>query len=184
VEASPVLVQGTLLCGSLDGGLYALEAETGRLLWRCDAGGPVATAAVVTEGLVSFANLRDEVVACSLEGGKVLWKYRSPTALATRVHLAAAVVCFATQGGELVGLDSARGTVLWKVKGPERVTSLASAGGRLWVGGPDGSLRCVDGKTGDLLWQAQLDGAVDLPIWVGERRLYVATSKGLWCFLR
>jgi len=184
VEASPVLVQGTLLCGSLDGGLYALEAETGRLLWCCDAGGPVATAAVVTEGLVSFANLRDEVVACSLEGGKVLWKYRSPTALATRVHPAAAVVCFATQGGELVGLDSARGTVLWKVKGPERVTSLASAGGRLWVGGPDGSLRCVDGKTGDLLWQAQLDGAVDLPIWVGERRLYVATSKGLWCFLR
>ncbi|MCK4297949.1 MAG: PQQ-binding-like beta-propeller repeat protein [Planctomycetes bacterium] len=184
VEASPALRGGTVLCGSLDGKFYAVEAETGRLLWRCEAGGPVATAAAVTDDLVCFANLRGEVLACSLDSGEVRWRYRSQKRLVTGVHLAAASVCFAADGGVLVGLDRTSGGLLWRTQGPRRVTSLGSAGDHLWVGGADGSLACLDGKTGEVVWQAQLEGAVDLPIAVGEERLCAATSRGVWCFPR
>jgi len=184
VEASPTFINGTVVCGSLDGRLYALDAETGRLLWRFDAGGPVARAVAADSDLVYFANLKGEVLACALGSRDVTWRYRSQKSLVTGVALVEGAVCFATEGGVLLGLDRAGGAPLWRVQGPERVTSLRADGDRIWVGRADGSLACLEGRTGEPIWQVQLERAVEWPLWVAEGRVYAATSAALWCFPR
>jgi len=53
VRSSPVVSAGRVYIGSTDGGLYALDAETGTLEWQADVGSPVSSSAAVAGGLVA-----------------------------------------------------------------------------------------------------------------------------------
>jgi outer membrane protein assembly factor BamB/tetratricopeptide (TPR) repeat protein len=185
-----------LVCGSLDGSLYALEAETGRLRWRSDAGGPVATRAVSADGVVCSLNLRGEVIGFTLAGGEERWRYKLPGPSVTALGLAGGVLCLATEPGKLLGLDPARGTVLWQRDLSTRVVAACAAdaaasatgagpkptGDELWVVGADGALLCLEGKTGEPVWQAQLGPSAEVCLWVGGGRVWVGTARRLWCF--
>jgi len=184
VEASPTLTDGLLVCGSLDGSLYALEPGTGRLRWRADAGGPVAARAVRAGGLISFLNLRGEVVGCTLATGEARWRYKLPGPPVTALGLAGGVLCLGTGPRSLVGLDPAAGTVVWQRDVAERVVALEAAGDHLWVGGADGALLCLEGKTGEPVWQAQLEPTAELSLWVAGEKVWAGTAKRLWCFPR
>jgi outer membrane protein assembly factor BamB len=43
--------------GSVDGAVYALEAGTGKLRWRYQTDGPVASSPVVADGVVYVGSL-------------------------------------------------------------------------------------------------------------------------------
>ncbi len=183
VEASPTVAGDLVLCGSLDGKLYALAAATGELRWKLETGGPVARDVTVAGGTAYLVTLEDEVMACSLAAGEERWRRRSPERVVTGVWAVGGSVCYGTAKNEVVGLDAEEGAVRWRVTPEDEwLVSLCGAGDRLWVGGGRGALVCLDGVTGEVLWKAKVEGAAGLPPWVGEGRLYVATSGGVWCF--
>jgi len=186
VEAGPTAVGTMVVCGSLDGWVYALTGRTGALLWSTEVGGPVAEAVTFDEQRVFVVDLRGQVLACDRDRGQVLWRHRPSEQLVTPVYPAGGTVSFATETGAVIGLAVATGEQRWlseqPVGGP--VTELRSDGSVLWVGGQNGRLVCLDGATGTPQWQTRVEGALTLPFWVGRDRLSVATTRGIWCFLR
>jgi outer membrane protein assembly factor BamB len=50
--ASPIVNEGIVYAGCLDGKLYAIEAETGRKLWEFDAESPIVSSPVLMDNLL------------------------------------------------------------------------------------------------------------------------------------
>jgi outer membrane protein assembly factor BamB len=56
VTASPIVKDGKLVCGSVDGNLYCLDAANGRLIWKFATGGPITGAPVICADLLFFGS--------------------------------------------------------------------------------------------------------------------------------
>jgi outer membrane protein assembly factor BamB len=125
--SSPVIVDGTLVIGSGDGNVYALEAATGAELWRFATAGRVRSSPAVVDGVVYVGSADGRLYAIDFETGEQRWR-------------------FDTEGVSLLSADF----------GYDRKTiqsSPAVVDGTVFVGARDGRLYAVDAGTGSLSWQ-------------------------------
>ena len=158
-------VSGTsvTLAGS-DGTVAALDAATGKDLWRVKLDAPI-TAGVGTDGktaaVVTNAN---EVVA--LEAGRVLWRQKLPAQGYTPPLVAGGRVFVVTADRSVTALDGASGRKIWTQQRPGDALVLKQSGVLLAVGDT-----LVVGQSGHLLGLNPANGSVrwDAPI---------ATSRG------
>ena len=75
------VARGTLAVGASDGSVLALEADSGRELWRISVGGPLS-AGVGSDGrFAAVVTLSGELVA--LEAGQIKWRKAIGTRVAT-----------------------------------------------------------------------------------------------------
>ena len=73
VRGSPAVAGDTVLFGSGDGHLYALDAGSGRERWRASLGGAVASSPAVSDGTVFATSRERAVTALDLaDGGRAL----------------------------------------------------------------------------------------------------------------
>jgi outer membrane protein assembly factor BamB len=127
--ASPVLFDSSgtpaLAAGSKDGHCYALNRETGQLIWDTAVTDGSSTSGIISSpaaayGMVfmgaSVDSKTGKVVALDGRDGRIVWEVQQPAQV-----LGAAAV----------------------------------AGGAVFVGGGDGNLRAYDVSTGSLLWSAR-----------------------------
>ena len=125
--SSPVHVDGTVIFGSGDGRVYALDARTAKERWRASTGGRVRSSPAVADGRVYVGSADGRVYAFDLATGTLKWRHD-------------------TEG---VQLDS-------RNFGYDRRTvqsSPAVAGGAVFVGARDGFLYAIDAATGQLRWR-------------------------------
>jgi eukaryotic-like serine/threonine-protein kinase len=150
----PMVADGILYTGSGDGVLYALNAETGELIWSTGGFGQLeSTGAIAGDMIITGGEL---VQALDRQIGNVLWSFRtgyfvqgSPLIVADRVYVATDHVVFA--------LDLQSGQLIWRVAtGNEGAFMGAPAydegviyttGGKL--------LLALDAETGKELWRVE-----------------------------
>lgn len=90
----------------------------------------------------------------------------------------------ARYSGTFTAIDSRTNKIVWQKKMPYSVGqgsgSLATAGGLVFHGEPDGNFQAYDAKTGDLLWQWQTGAGADAPAvtYEIEGTQYVAIAAG------
>jgi outer membrane protein assembly factor BamB len=140
VDGSPLVMDGTVYCGSLLGDLPttqtpfigAFQLSDGRTLWRIESPLPVSASLVWA----------DSKILVPLGTGKIN-------------------VESATERGGLLALDAATGRRLWYFEqcGPVFSTPAVQAG-KAYFGSKDGWLFCLDAETGQIVWRQQLDAAV------------------------
>lgn len=74
-DASPAVADGRVFVGSADGGLYALDAQSGGdPLWLFPTGGAITASPVVADGMVYVAS-GTTLYAVDAETGKEVWRY-------------------------------------------------------------------------------------------------------------
>lgn len=160
--ATPLLLDGVLYCGSSDRGLYALDAQTGKILWRHDAGAPVYSGLGLSGP--------DTLMFGTMDGSVVLLDRRSRTEI-LRAHTAGAVVTTpVAAAGRLVvgsrdymlyGLDPRDGAPLWRYSYwfSWIESTPAFAGGILYVGASDYSrVTALEPASGRPLWSTPVRG--------------------------
>lgn len=74
VTAAPVVDRGVVYCGSTSGGFFALDAVTGRELWKFAARFPISSRAAVTDELVLFES-GNALHALDRTTGQKKWSY-------------------------------------------------------------------------------------------------------------
>ena len=159
--AVPVLADGTLYVGSSDHGLYAVAANTGKIVWRHDLGAPVY-AAVAVQG--------DELVAGVYDGSVVVLNRRTG-AESARTKLGGPVASAPVIAGDtiivgcrdylLYGLRRADLGIAWRdsywFSWVESVPQLA--GGLAYIGGSDfRRISAIDPATGQTRWATDVRG--------------------------
>jgi outer membrane protein assembly factor BamB len=172
--------------GSYD--FYALDANTGKVLWQYQTEDDGPTAAVVHEGHVAF-----NTESCELEilgtAGRPLWKKWLGDPLMSMPAMGGDRVFQVypdSQGDRLhylAAFDLSDGRQLWKQALPgEIISAPVLSGGHVYVANLDGTLSCFCQDDGAKVWQEAKSATSSPMVWEGEcyfsRRKEVVVPQG------
>ncbi|MEO7152908.1 MAG: outer membrane protein assembly factor BamB [Burkholderiaceae bacterium] len=154
---APAVNGSVVTLASGDGSVFALEADTGRPVWRTSVGAKLVAgvgsdgrvAAVVTEG--------NELVA--IEAGREIWRKPLGTRVSAAPLVAGERVFVLGLDRSVQAYDALNGTRLWSLQRPGEPLALAQAGVIVafkdtLVAGQGPRLAGIDPTRGQLRWEA------------------------------
>jgi outer membrane protein assembly factor BamB len=146
IQSSPAVADGRVFVGSRDGFLYAVEAASGRLLWRVDHQMSwVNTSPAVAGGLV-FAGSSDErfLQAVDARTGKERWRLTTERPVWSSPAVVGDLVYVGDGSGTVYALDRTTGEERWRQTAGRRILSSPTpADGLLLIGNDDGSVYAI-----------------------------------------
>jgi outer membrane protein assembly factor BamB len=189
IEFPPVLEDGRLFAGTNHGLVLAVDARSGKVAWRRQFGGCVASSPAVAAGVV-YVGFMDPppctgtapsfLAALDATTGKTLWRFRAGVVESSPV-VAAGLVYFGSWDRRVYAIDARSGRLRWSFITGDRVKGgVALAGGSAYVGSYDGRLYALDARTGRLRWSAgdgALGGLYATPS-VGAGRVVLGSTNG------
>jgi outer membrane protein assembly factor BamB len=202
---SPILVDGRLVF-SCDGGdkqfVVALDAETGRVVWKTDRKSeasrrfsfstPLLIAVNGNQQIVSPAS--DAVMAYDPADGREIWraKYDGYSVIPRPVFGHGMI--FLSSGYDRPTLLAIRagGTgdvsethIAWSTtKGAPHTPSPLLVGDELYVVSDGGIASCFDARTGKLHWQERIGGSFSASPFAAGGRIYLQSEEGVTTVLR
>jgi outer membrane protein assembly factor BamB len=182
VRSSPLPWQDRVLVGVVDekgtGGVAALDATKGRLLWMRKAG-PVFSSPALAGGAVLVGSDDGSVYALDPGTGRVLWAERLGAKVRATPAVAEDVAFAADFEGRVVALHVNDGTRAWTAElGHAVYSSPCLAAGQCIVGCHEGHVHGLDAGTGAPRFQVQTRGPVLASSAATGDRFLVASTDG------
>jgi outer membrane protein assembly factor BamB len=177
VYSSPAIVDGVAYVGVVNsnGGVYALQANTGALLWTYPNAVGVPGSPAVSGGVVYACSADGYVSALDARTGALKWKYGTIGFNDTGLTVANGVVYAGSDDSNVYALDAETGALRWKYNtGRAVVTSPAVANGVVYIG--NANVLALDANTGALLWSFEVVGAVFSSPAVEDGVVYVGSG--------
>ena len=156
LEFPPVLAGGMLYLVNNSGFAVALDAETGKQVWKRRIGTLNASSPAYSRHRLYIVNLDPgHIVKLDAKTGKVIWKHSLPGRAESSPLVIGRSVYFGDEDGELYSLSTRNGNIRWTTQLAGAVKSApAYYGGTLYVGDYGGDMNAVDARTGKLKWQS------------------------------
>jgi outer membrane protein assembly factor BamB len=182
------------------GQVLALEAATGKPLWRVDVPAPVHSAPTVADGRIFVITVENELDVLAAEDGRKLWTHNGLPEPAGLIGGAAPavsgdVVIVPYSSGEVYALRIENGRPLWSdslaaAQPVGALSSLADIRGapvidrdRVLAISHSGLMVSIDLRTGDRIWEKDI-GGMHAP-WVAGDYIYVLSAQNeLLCLMR
>ncbi|MCG8425593.1 MAG: PQQ-binding-like beta-propeller repeat protein [Proteobacteria bacterium] len=208
LDSSPCVVGGRLYIAGENGHARCIDARTGKEVWKTFLGGVgpgtlggsngSETSPAIADGELYSATYDGDLFCLNVRDGSIKWKTRthgdtdaSPVVSGEFVYAAAEedapnLYCFARENGREIWRYTDNTAGYWSTP--------AVAGDRIWIGGADRKMHCVEAKTGRGIWQFETGAAVwSSPAVVDDRvifgsrdgHLYIVDAKSgkkLWSF--
>ena len=170
VEFPPVIAYGRLYFANIAGQMRALNAKTGKLVWRKDMGYKTAASPAVGDGVVYMPLMSKTgtdpgpstgaVVAFDADTGREIWRFETG-AVESSPLLLDGVLYFGTFDHRLYALDAKTKKVLWSFSTGDAVKGgPAYWNGTIFTGSYDGKVYAVDARTGKQLWSSSSRGGL------------------------
>ncbi len=169
----PVLTQSHLFVATEDGRLFSLDKETGRILWTAQPVKEIKGSPVLVENRLFFFGVREE----NLQKRTFLFQADPVTGLITQissedvgkinpypptVNADLNVLYIANDNGNLFGINYESGKLLFKTSTSDKILSaLLLAEKKVAFTTMDGKLVAVDSRTGNLIWETDLESPSD-----------------------
>jgi outer membrane protein assembly factor BamB len=156
LEFPPVYVGGKLYAVNNNGTAFALDADTGRVLWERSIGRLNASSPAYYRHRLYIVNLvPGHIVKLDARTGKTIWKRSLPGRAESSPVVIDRTVYFGCEDGRLFALSTISGGTRWATSlgGPIK-SAPAYYRGTLYVGDYGGYMNAVDAKTGELKWQS------------------------------
>lgn len=161
LEFSPIIVDERIYFMDIDARFYALDARTGKLLWRDRIGKLNATAPAYSNHRLFAVNLEPgQAVALRPRDGKVLWRRPLPgRSESSPLAFKDKLVIFGCECGTVFALDQKDGSIEWTVQtgGPIK-GALAQGKGNVYGGNYAGEVFSIDAETGNEEWRINTIG--------------------------
>jgi hypothetical protein len=175
----PVVAEGRVVFGDLEGALYCLNSKDGSTHWVRRFPGAFVHAAAIEK-----SERRNTIVAACQDGriygldwdGTIRWSVKARRPLVTPVKLNEGVAFAGSLDGMMYAVDVATGTVRWTYDAGAAIRQPAAiSGGRVFFGAESMHFQALDAATGKLLWRTapgQMTGQSfrnTWPVVVGDR---------------
>src|SRR6266516_3976404 len=161
VAASPAVGNGVVYLGFMDpppcrgtapSFLAALDARTGRTLWRFRAG-VVETPPLLAGGRVYFGSWDHRVYAVDARTGRRDWSFSTGDRVKGGVAFAGGTIFVGSYDGRVYALDAATGRLRWTLRTSSFVYSpVALSGAKAFVGSYDHRFYALSQATGRIRW--------------------------------
>jgi outer membrane protein assembly factor BamB len=170
VHASPAIEAGKLYIGSWDSYFYALDAASGKELWRFKTGEDpdihnqvgIQSSATVANGMVYFGCRDSNFYALDAATGQKRWVFNNKGSwVITSPVVHEGKLYFATSDTALLHiLDAQTGAAIESLKFQWPIFASPSiAGGMLYLAGQDGKLNAIDLASMKPAWVFQSEGS-------------------------
>jgi outer membrane protein assembly factor BamB len=169
IEFPPVIAYGRVYLDQEDGRFFALDADTGRILWEhnylnCSAASPAVGNGVVYEPFLPRPcdygprTVPAFLAAFDAKTGKNLWRFTMTGGSESSPLLIGHVLYFGSWDHHLYALDvrsRSHPRLLWRYQTDGEIdSSPASAGGVIYIGDNGGRLYALNAASGLLRWTA------------------------------
>jgi outer membrane protein assembly factor BamB len=160
-------------------------------VWTYPAGAPLWASPVVAEGLAFLGDAGGKFHAVRIADGRAQWTFDAGAPLFGPAAVSGDAVYFAGDNGRLYKLDRRTGARRWSVEvGGSGIRSLPSllaqewdfataapvvAGGVVYLGSADGTLRALAADTGKPRWAFKSGGKIRAAVGVDGRRIFVGS---------
>ena len=146
--------------GATDHYVYALNAVTGALIWKQDAGDQISQSSpAVFHGVVyiGVGVSSGSLIALDAVTGQHIWSYPFASPADSSPAIANGIVYLAPSQDSLYAIDAATGTLVWKTAAVGWGGSPTVANGVVYQGNPS-LLYAFDAATGAMLWNSGVPG--------------------------
>lgn len=185
-RTQPVVADGRLFIGGLNGVMYARNAQTGAPLWTFATTGPIRHSAAVYGGRVFFGSHNGKVYALDAASGNPSWQFRTGGGIAAAPAVANDTVYIGSTDGVFYALNTNTGGLRWSYDvGAPILTSaaLSADGSTVYLGAENVTTYALNASNGALRWRTRLQGqslADRWPVVVGDAVIY--RSQSLYYF--
>jgi outer membrane protein assembly factor BamB len=165
IYANPIIIGETIYIGSMDSVFYALDKESGELIWSVRTNAPIQSTACANEKVVYFKS-GNSTYALNQKDGAVIWSYIDTSMQQTGkmdpwdFHSGSPViykslVYFGFQNGRLLGFNIENGNIENEIEYGDTVaikSGLLIDGGILYFGGWNGKIYAYNLEKDTLEW--------------------------------
>ena len=194
VRSTPLVYKNTVLFGDTESTFYSLDLKSGKKIWQYKIAGDTIddykygydkrgiTSSPATSGNRVVFGSRDANLYClNAENGELFWIVsHEPSWIISTVAIKDSFVVTGTSDGRFVqALNLTTGREIWKH--PTTLAVWASPlinNDKIYTGGFDGQLLCLDLKTGDRLSQFCTNGIIFSSPVINDSILYVGSDDG------
>lgn len=164
---------------SMDHYIYALDVNTGDLIWKTDLKAPAVARAVIDEqGVIFLGNLNGEFFALNSADGSTLWETKVSGGVWAAPILHEGKLYFGDQSGNINIIESADGKLDQYVQTDGAILgSGALFGEGMAFGNESGSLTLI-GFNGEKLWPYTVDGKIYANLQTNGTHLIVIVNSG------
>jgi outer membrane protein assembly factor BamB len=156
--SAPALIGQTLYHTSIDNQIYAINSNTGEVLWQEDLGGTMLAAPTVGEdGLLYIGSFNREVIAYDPARRARVWTFETTESVWSSPVIVDGVVYATDLEGFAYALDQSTGKAIWQTDVNGRITGQALVlEESLYVSTEDGTLAALNLADGSVRWQRQV----------------------------
>lgn len=168
IRSTPAVSDGVIYFGGGDGVFYALNAETGKEIWKFKTGGPIYSSPAVTTSTVYFSSRDNNIYALQKKSGKVLWKFKMGNDIGKENYwdnylsspiIVNDVLYIGSGDGFLYSFNNRSGKVIWKYNSEARIrTTPCVFDNNLVFGNNAGYITNINCNNGALIWKFATDG--------------------------
>jgi outer membrane protein assembly factor BamB len=166
IKLLPVVDQGRVYAAGHKGDVIALDADSGKSIWKVDTKLSISSGVGVGDGLVLVGTEKGLVLALHQEDGEEAWRSQVSSEILAAPRAEEGVVVVRSVDGKFTGLDSRSGERLWVYSYTEPVLTLRGASSPLLVAG----LAIAGLENGKLLALSLRDGTPKLERTIAQPR--------------
>jgi outer membrane protein assembly factor BamB len=184
-DATPVIADGSIYLGDLDGSFWAISLADGGIRWTTTGSLGYTAAAAACGDVVVVGDIDGAVRGLSIADGSTLWTHESageisggPTVLSASGDLPLRVLV-GSQDATLSCLAVADGSLLWSHTIADQIRcSPTVADERVLLAGCDGRLHVISTRDGTALGEVPIDGPTGTTPAAFESRVFFGTEGG------
>jgi eukaryotic-like serine/threonine-protein kinase len=187
--SSPTVWDGKIFFGSGDGNVYALGADTGKLVWKFKTGDVVHASPAIAEGTLFVGSWDSYFYALDAKTGKERWRFKTgedadihnQVGIQSSALVTSGMVYFGCRDSNLYALDAKTGEKKWVFnnKGSWVIGTPIVKDGKLYFTTSDSGLFYgVDAKTGEKIFSLKLIWPMFSSPAIAGNTLYIGSHEG------
>jgi outer membrane protein assembly factor BamB len=162
---------------SQPGFMLAMDAETGKELWRFKAG-VIESSPLLIRNILYFGSWDGKLYALDVRTRKLKWTYSTGGELKGGPAYSNGTVYFGSYDNRMYAVDARTGKLRWSAGAEANFYSTpAVAYGRVYIGNTDGRVYAFGAKTGNLLWATSTGSYVYSGPAVWNKTVYVGSHS-------
>lgn len=187
--SSPVVWNGNVYFGSGDGNIYALAADSGKLIWKFKTGNVVHASPAISEGVLFVGSWDTYFYALDTATGAEKWRFKTgedssvhnQEGIQSSAAIADGMVYFGCRDSNLYALDARTGEKRWAFynKGSWVIGSPAVRDGRVYFSTADTALvHAVDARSGMEFFSLKFTWLLFSSPAISGNTLYIGSEEG------
>lgn len=165
VRQGPTIADGRVYAAAVDGGVTAVDLQTGQSVWRYASELPLSSTPGAGDGLVVVGSLEGDVIALDASNGAEKWRAKVGDEVVAAPAIGQGLVLVHSNGGRVTAFDAANGQRRWFWDHETPTLSVRGNSAPLlgpgiaFIGNDDGTLSALTLADGRLVWNQTVAAA-------------------------